>query len=54
MTIDCSDKDCVFCDRDVDRCPYCNEDLSIDCGLPYKYCLFAGKNQIGVMKNEID
>lgn len=42
-TIDCSDKDCVFCDRDVDRCPYCNEDLSIDCGLPYKYCPFCGQ-----------
>ena len=42
-TIDCSDKDCVFCDRDVDRCPCCNEDLSIECGLPYKYCPNCGQ-----------
>ncbi len=41
--IDCRDKDCVFCDRYVDRCPYCNEDLSIDWGLPYKYCPFCGQ-----------
>lgn len=36
-------KECVNCDRYVDRCPNCKGDLYVESGKPHKFCPNCGQ-----------